>query len=262
MTYRQDNEQQKKRIRIFLSVIVIALVFFYQHKIFPGLFGGFSQVAVPVLSAGESLKENTGNGLDALFLFKSALLRENKNLKEKLAGAEIASLERDRLIAENLELRMILGRAGEEKILLANILARPNQSPYDILILDVGKNNGVSEGAPVLAYGNMVIGRVADVSDKSSRAVLFSSPKEENDGIIIGKNIPLKLTGTGGGNFTTKVPRGILVEKGDQVISIGLPSHILGVVEDVSVDPRDPYQSILLRSPVNIYELRFVEIVL
>ncbi|MEK7614052.1 MAG: rod shape-determining protein MreC [Patescibacteria group bacterium] len=262
MNYRRDNESKKRRIGIFLLIVVIALFFLYQGKILPAVFDKTQNLAASVFGAGTVAEESVKKGALAAFSFKKSLVSENEILKAKINEYEAKILERDALSAENSELKALLGRGDKEKIILANILAKPNQSPYDTLVLDIGSDNGISAGNLVLAYGSVVIGEIRETTANVSKAVLFSSYGEEHRGILSGKNIPVKLLGRGGGNFMAEFPRGVLIEKEDIVISLGISPHVFGSVESVFSDPRDPYQSVLVRSPVNIYELRFVGILI
>lgn len=219
-------------------------------------------MAAPLLKSGAVAENGVKNGLLSFFSSRRALFEENESLKARLEEVEAKLLERDRLLAENLELKSLLGRSERGRTLLAAVIAKPGQSPYDMLILDVGENHDVTVGQKVLAYGSVIIGEIRQVSATVSKVALFTSPGEEYAGIISGKNISLKLVGRGGGNFMAELPRGVEVVKGEQVISTGLWPHLLGVVESVFVDPRDPFQKIILKSPVNAAVLNSVEIIL
>ena len=49
-------------------------------------------------------------------------------------------------------------------------------------------------------------------------------------------------------------------EKGDEVVLPGITPYVLGIMETTISDPRDPFAKTLLTSPVNIQELKFVEV--
>ncbi len=262
MSYLPDNEGRRKRIRIILILLSVAVIFLYQGPLRPSFIGGLNAKAEPLFKEGESLKESLLTGFFSFFSLKKSLIKENESLKEKLNEAENKLLERDRLLAENLDLKDMLGRSNRGKLVLASVIVKPSRSPYDTLILDVGENDGISAGNKVIAYGSTVIGEVREVSSSASKVVLFSTYGEEYQGIISGKNISVKLTGRGGGNFVAELPRGILIEKGEQVFSVGISPHLLGVVDSIFSDPRNPIQRILFRSPVNTQELHLVEVIL
>lgn len=260
MTYLRDNEKKRRRSRLIALFIAVAFLFYFQHAILSFFSRITLAVFAPALSGASAFKENTSNGIFSAFSFKGSLIAENDSLKAKLNESDAKLSDYNRLLIENLELKDLLGRTGSEKLLLSAILAKPNRSPYDTLILDIGEKNNVYPGATVLAYGNIIIGKISEVSDHTSKAVLFSSPGEEYDGLVLGKNTPIKLSGRGGGNFISELPRAVPIAEGDQVYSVGLSPYLLGTVQNISSDPRDPFQTILIKSPVNVTELRFVEV--
>jgi len=70
----------------------------------------------------------------------------------------------------------------------------------------------------------------------------------------------MEVAGRGGGNFEMIVPRDFTIVKGDVALLPGIFPYVLGVVEIIISDPRDPFIKALLVSPVNIQELKFVEV--
>jgi hypothetical protein len=99
--------------------------------------------------------------------------------------------------------------------------------------------------------------------------ILFSSPGETTEAVIEnnpapsssqGGNVFTELTGRGGGNFEMILPIDLTVQKGNQVDLPGTNPYLLAIIETVISDPRDPSIKALLQSPVNVQELKFVEV--
>lgn len=195
-----------------------------------------------------------------LLASKRALVLENRTLEARLANVEPLLLERELLREENRMLKNIFGRAGEDEFLLAAILTRPNITLYDTFIVDAGENLGVTEGAVVLTEGESAIGTVSEVYSKTSLIKLFSSPGEKTNVIIGESSTPAVALGRGGGNFEVTLPRGADISVGMLVLLPDLHGRILGVVEEILVNPADPLQTVLFKNPVNMGEARFVEI--
>jgi cell shape-determining protein MreC len=145
-------------------------------------------------------------------------------------------------------------------MILGAILAKPSQSLYDTLLIDIGVAEGIKTGDIVFALGNVPIGRIDVVYPNSSKVILFSSPGETTQAVISNKNIFLELVGRGGGNFEMVMPKDLTLQKGDQIVMPGLNSYLLATVETIISDPRDPLNKALLTSPVNIEEQKFVEV--
>jgi cell shape-determining protein MreC len=116
----------------------------------------------------------------------------------------------------------------------------------------------VTTGATVFALGNVPIGRVDLVYENSSRIILFSNPGEKTSVDI--NDTTFELVGRGGGNFEMNLPRDIDLQKGAQAVLPRVTPHVVATVETIISDPRDAFKKALLVSPVNIKELRFVEI--
>ena len=152
------------------------------------------------------------------------------------------------------------GKHEKTPIILASVLAKPNQSLYDALIIDVGLEQGIKVGENVFALGNVPIGYISDVYRSSSKVVLFSNPGEKTEVIIPPKNIFMQAVGRGGGNFEMIIPGDFSLEKGNEVVLPGIIPYVVAVVQTTISDPRDSFRKALLISPVNVRELKFVEI--
>ncbi|MGH7249772.1 MAG: hypothetical protein ACREGC_02255, partial [Minisyncoccia bacterium] len=74
-------------------------------------------------------------------------------------------------------------------------------------------------------------------------------------------NIFMEVIGRGGGNFEMTLPKDVTLQKGDPVVLPGINPYVLAVTQSIISDPRDPFTKALLTSPVNIQELKFVQVV-
>lgn len=219
-------------------------------------------VTAPLFSVEQSVREGMSGRL-VLFRSKQALLEENKALKERnvflMAEAYTLLIVRK----ENEELKEILDRrVPDRRVLLARARAGPGRSPYGTLLLDKGGADGVRVGDIATVYGDIALGVIDRAYEGSSIVKLFSSPGEETDALLGEGNVPIRAEGMGGGNFKARVPKGVVVKEGDSVVSPVLEVPLLGIVGSVESAPSDSFQSILFQVPINIYELKWVEILL
>ena len=197
-----------------------------------------------------------------IFRSKNFLIEENKKLL-----SEIKSSRKDLLFfylvqKENETLKDLFNRKKQsDNLILASVLVKPNISPYDILILDVGKNNNVVVGELVIADASVFIGKIIEVYDFSSKVKLYSSPGEKTNVLVGPDNILKEAEGIGNGNFKIEVPKEIGVKVGDSIVMPGIFANIFGIVEKVESKETDSFQTVLFKSPINIQELKFVEIV-
>ena len=213
----------------------------------------------PVLILGNNIGEKFSN-ISSFFYSKNILLENNINLRLDLNEKETMLSNYNSILAENIQMKEILGRKIEKtNMVISTILSKPNHSLYDTLIIDTGAKNGISEGKRVFAFGNIPIGRIAEVYSDSSKVILFSNPGEKTE-VVVGKDIFMQVIGRGGGNFEMNLVKDIVLEKGMEVVLPGIHPYVLGIVETIISDPRDFFQKALLISPVNIQELKFVEV--
>jgi cell shape-determining protein MreC len=277
MNYLLDKKIKRNRpIRIAIFILVVVIIFFFRSSIFNGLTYVSSGVFRPVFTYGGSVGQKI-RSLQAYFISKNSLYNENLELKSKIERDLGDRANYDSVVSENLSLKEILNRKGENRnLILASILAKPNQSVYDTLVIDIGTNHGIEVGNKVFALGNIPIGHVAEVAPGSSKVVLFSSSGETTQVVVMGKpeispetsealpnsigNISLEIIGRGGGNFEMILPRDAKLTKGDQVVLPGINPYVVGIVETIISDPRDSFQKALLIAPVNIQNLKFVEV--
>ena len=264
MNYLLDKKAQRKKIYYGISFVLVCLFLFYFRS---GVWNGFSYMSQiifrPVWVLGVGIGDKFEN-LGSYFASKNSLFLDNKTLKSKLETSEAEMLNYRSLLQENISLKDILGRRAQDEILaeriLAVILAKPGQNIYDTLIIDIGIDHNLKTGDVVFALGNVPIGRITEVYPNSSKVVLFSKSGERTQAIISASDIFIDVVGRGGGNFEMTVSRDLVVVKGDEVVWPGITPYVLGVVEAIVSDPRDPFVRALLTSPVNVQELKFVEV--
>lgn len=259
MNYLLDRKiKRKKFFSIVFFVIILLVLFYFRLSIWSGLAYGSHRLFRPLLILGNNLGQKF-SGVGSYFVSKNSLDKENENLKLELNKAKARMSNYNSVLGENINLKEILGRKGEKvSLILAAILSKPNQSPYDTLVIDAGTKQGIKVGNIVFALGNVPIGRTSDVYPDSSKVVLFSNSGEKTQGVVSG--IFIEIVGRGGGNFEMILPRDFVPAKGDQVVLPGITPYVLGKVETILSDPRDPFIKALLASPVNIQELKFVEV--
>jgi cell shape-determining protein MreC len=181
--------------------------------------------------------------------------------------AQVQSLKGDRvrlvlLAQENEELKGVLGRKGEkETMTIAAVLAKPPQSLYDTLIIDGGTDHGFAVGDMVVAGGYIALGTIVEVSASVAKVKLYSMPGERLTVTLGAKNISIDAFGQGAGNFTAEVPRDALVVEGDLVTFPSINTKVVGQVSKTILRASDSFQSVYFRLPVNVSELRWVEVV-
>ena len=259
MDFRQ---QYKKRNKILLGVAaaLIAGVFLFWASS-GSLSGNISESLLRInlpLWHGENFLTEKFSIVSSFLKSKKTLIEENRFLVSRIEILETQLLSKNMMLEENNDLKELLGRSISPKGLLATVISKPNRSPYDTLLLDVGVEHGVALGDQVFAHEEVAIGRIGEVYSGISRVKLFSSPGEEIEVTIGSEHVGAVAHGRGGGNFEVTLPRGVDIKEGDVISFPSISTEVLGVVEKIQVTPADSFQTILFKNPVNMHELRFV----
>ena len=221
---------------IFIATLLIALVF----VVFPGF---FPSIFIPLFAP--SWKTDSSQ-YDAL--------------QQRLVALQSAEARIGQLAQENTELKALLGRSSAKDGVLASVIRKPPQSLYDTILIDVGKESGVSVGDTVYALGDVVIGKVSAVYARYAKVTLFSAPGQKYDVVIGQKNIPATAVGRGGDSFEIVLPRDSGVVVGDSVSAPLTSPSILATVGALVAQPAQAFVAVLANSPVSTAELRWVEV--
>lgn len=261
MSYLLDKKTKRNNLLKFTLFVIILIIFIYFRS---GIFSGLSYVSQIIFRPAFVLGNNLGEKFSSFasyFYSKNSLFLENENLKNELSEISGRLSNYNIILDENLKMKEILGRKQEKKdMILASILSKPNKSPYDTLIIDRGSKDGIEKGQKVFALGDVLLGYVSLTYPDSSKVILFSTPGEKIEVVISGRDAFMQLTGRGGGSYEMILPRDFILEKGTEVALTGVMPKTVGIVQTIISDPRDSFQKALLLSPVNIFELKFVEV--
>ncbi len=257
MNQRLAKTYRKRRFVVLLVVLFVVFFFLLQKGLLKKLSPAFTKIAVPVWTA-----ENfTEDFLALTFDSKSDLYKQNVVLKAQLAKYEDRIAETASVAAENDSLKELLGRVKPEmKIVLSAILAKPNQTPYDTLIIDRGSESGIEPDDLVFAGGDILIGFIESVDKNSAKVLMYSTPGNISQVIYGNTGNYFNARGTGNGTLEVEVSREIEVIVGDQFFYPGLDNTLVGIAQKVHFDPRDSFKKVVIKSPVNIQEERWVEV--
>ncbi len=258
--YRFDNQQKKASVSKTRMLIIAGLLV---------VIGGLAVFGIASLlktvTRGPAwlarTAEDTAVSVITRLTPKSVIITRNKNLEEQIASYQAALIELDQVKQENQLLRKELNYAPTESTsITAQIIGKPNHSLFNSMVIDAGTDQGVEIGQLVVAYGALGVGQVVAVSTSTATVELFGAPAFEGEVLLSTKGITVPAKGKGTGNFEIHIPREVEVSDGDLLAFPQNPSVTIGVVKSIIFDPRDPFQTVLARLPVNVQELRFVRV--
>jgi cell shape-determining protein MreC len=253
----RERKKQNTKKNLFILVFLLLIILVLSVK---PVRNSLFFISSPIWKLQNSI---SNSNFFQYFKFKSSLINEKIFLEQQLFLAGEAISLNGILQEENNLLKSLLERQDTNlNTTLAVVLAKPPQTIYDLLIIDIGGNKGVRVGDKVMANGHVYIGEIEEVFPSSAKVRLYSSPGQKLS-VALGQNaISVEAVGLGGGNFHILLPKEIEVREGDGITIPAINSNVFGIVEKVNNNDQDSLQKILFKSPVNISELRFVEVVL
>ena len=194
----------------------------------------------------------TGQKISQLTKFLSdvkSLRKENESLKLRSQEllAEIISLKETK--EENDHLRQVIGLNLPKEFKL--IIAQPIfQSIFqEFILIDKGSKDGLIFGLPIITSSKALVGRVDDVSENFSKAVLITDKNMNFSVEVIDKKIKGVAKGKGNKIILDLVPQGQELVKGDNLITAGsdktFPRGLLvGQIKEIKKDDIKPFQEV------------------
>jgi len=257
----QDKRKIIRRKRITrniigfgIFIIVFTLGFFaFTQKI-------FNYIGLPIWRTQNVIIQQT-NDLGYLIKTKESVYRENESLIQENTNLNNSMIDYQILKNENDQLRELLGdNPSKPDFIIANILTKPNHSLYDSIIIDIGIDNGAQVGNKVYVNNKIPVGEISKVYSSTSLVTLYSNPEQVTEGVIDISNATVNLIGRGGGNFEMTIPLDLSSEKGVMVSLPGASGDILAIVDGLVSSPNEPVKKVILHSPVNIQNVKWVEV--
>lgn len=254
----QADRQRQARRRVLITGLVLLLIILLM-VIGPSRRLLFS-LAEPLWRLEAGIKNSP---FLEYFKTKQTLIDEKRLLEQKLFLSGNLMALNETLDKENATLKDLLGRHEiKQDSVLATVLVKPPQLPYDLLLIDIGADQGVKVGDRVIANANVYVGEVSEVYPHTAKVILYSTPGRRLSVTLGANSVSLEAVGMGAGNFSITMPREVEVKESDVIVVPSITTNIFGIVEKVSFEEKDSFQTVLFKSPVNIAELNFVEVII
>ena len=203
---------RRRRASVLVVIFILVFIFLLQKGLLKRFNPFFSHIVAPIWQTENFAKDFLLLAVDSKLRSHGDMLAANEALK-----------------VENESLKALMGRIpADRSVVLSSILAKPNTTPYDTLIIDRGSKQGVKVDDLVFAGGDILIGEIESVQ--------------------------------GNGSFEVDVSREVEVGVGDMFFYPGLDNTLVGVVKKIDFDSRDSFKNVIMKSPINIQEERWVEV--
>ncbi len=257
------NQTKKKRVGKFLTVIGVMLFFYgFGSVVYPILTKPIIAGTQPLLSANNAVSRSLERVV-AFFASKRYLVHDNENLRDELLKTQGALFSANTKLKNLRAIESFLPKGLDSgSFVIGQVMAKPRFMPYDIqLALVPDSLNSRQLGLKVFWSADIILGEVIQVFGNIAKIKFYSSPGVEKNVLIdngLASTTPAVMVGTGGGNFTIRLPRGLDIANHSRVFLADNPSVVIGIVGAVVKTAEKPSQIIYVKTPVNIYTLKQV----
>jgi cell shape-determining protein MreC len=235
-----------------LAVLVVALFLVGIRFLAPNT---FLHIVTPLFTITSEVRKDIRFFVDG---FKNTAILAERNTQLVYENQALAF--ENQILEERLQDLGGVDGAPLPEGIIAGVLTRPPESPYDTLILSSGSLRGAEEGMRVFSVGGVPLGTISSATEDFSRVTLFSAPGVVTEGWIGAERVPITIRGSGGGAVETVIPRSVEVQVGDLVFAPGPGALPFGTIVGMDDNPSSPEVVLNIMPAVNIYSLTWVTV--
>ena len=200
---------------------------------------------------------------------RARLVEENALLHDERLVLSSKIQKFEILEAENKRLRAMLQSSErlDERVLIAELLAVDLQPFRHQIVINKGKREGVYDGQPIVD-ANGVMGQIVHVGPFSSTVLLLTDPTHAIPVQVNRNGLRSVAVGTGQSHILhlEHLSNNVDIKEGDLVVSSGLgsrfpPGYPVGVVQDISRVPGDPFAKVTIIPSAHLEKSREVLLV-
>ncbi len=196
----------------------------------------------------------------------AALKREVEQLRAGLARELMTQAENEQL-RQLVQLRDDLIYPRGVRFVTARVVARSTSAWYASVTINAGSADGVARYDPVV-NGAGLVGRVMEVTPHAAQVMLITDQQSFIDAVVLPGGAQGLVAGSVTGDLSLQyVSKDQKVKVGQYVLSSGRASTVyvrgipIGVVESVSSQEVDLYQTIAVRPFVDFSRLDLVQVI-
>jgi len=235
---------KNKILILLIIVLIIFLLSFFQKEVK----NFFYFISSPIQKSLWGVGDNVSNFFGGIFESKK-IKEENKNLESRNQGllVEIAALAELKKENEDLRKALDIGLNKDFKLVFSQIIGKDISQDY--ISIDKGSEDGISQNLPVVTSQKILVGRVSEAFNHSSKVMLISNKGSSFDAEISGSEIYGVIRGKGNLKISLElVPYESEMKNGDLVVTSSLggifPRGILvGQIKKIYKSDVEPFQS-------------------
>lgn len=257
----------KKRSLVFLLTMVFLIILHFLNILKP-----VENILIKYSSPVQKIFYASATYINKLSIFsipRLDLIKRNQLLEEKNRNLSVenialkAQIEQTQLLKEHIEYL----KSHNNIYVTARITGKDIFQQYNFLNLDKGSKDGIVTGLPVIAEKGILVGKIIEVSENSSKVILLTNAQSQTAATLENKN---KTMGVVTGDFSLSmkmelIPQEEQIEINDIIITSGLEEYIpsgliVGEVTRTEKEPRGFFQTAYLRPLIPYNNIFFVSI--
>lgn len=165
-----------KLIKLFIAIaICVVLVFLNPKNIFNPVRGVFLRATYPFQKIAYVTSGKISNAF-ALLSSISDFKSENEKLTKEnnVLWAKISNLQDQKRENENLRNQLELAPRDRYRLEASLIIGQDPNNQGSWLMIDKGKSKGIEVDMPVIVYDGILIGKISEVYENSSKIILLT----------------------------------------------------------------------------------------
>ena len=258
----------KTKTFLLVLVLILGLVFFNIPRVTSRVRNFFYSVASPIQGTVNQGVKQIKTSWQFLNFLKD-ISKENSLLKKKNEELLAQNVKLKELEKENELLYSYLGLPSQQRyqIDLANVVSRDFQGLAKYILINKGSSSGIKKDMPIIAFENILIGRVVEVFSSFSKVLLIISSDSKIPALIQESRAEGLLEGVEENVLSLNlIPKDVKIEKDQTVITSGLgavfPKGLLiGRVLEIESLENEMFQKVLIEPAVDLKKLEQVFII-
>ncbi len=246
---------------MLIGAVLILLVLLISGQAAKGL----ALIQRPLVSAGTWLQ-----GTSDFFQTRSALVSENRDLKNKLESFAVYQSELETLRDENASLKLQLEYLFEHEndSITAAITTRSISPNSNTATLDQGSDAGIEPGDPVIVDSGVLLGKIMATTNTTSTVRFLSDRASSTAATILNKDRTLGLV-EGSSGFLLDfqfIPQETELNINEIVVTSGLEEAVpyglaIGIINSITSSDTDPFKSAVIEPVIDYRRYQFVTVI-
>ncbi|OGH93636.1 MAG: rod shape-determining protein MreC [Candidatus Magasanikbacteria bacterium RIFOXYD2_FULL_41_14] len=202
---------------------------------------------------------------------KSVIYTKYQNCLADKQDTEYWQAQAQILTTENQEFEKQLQFKKNQKysMLAASVIGRSLDTNDQSLLLDIGQQDGVAVGQPVVVGAGAFIGKITEVGDRTSWVRLLSDSRSKIAGSILNSDQSIGVI-EGGYGLSVKmnfIPRNETVNIGDLITTSGLEDGVprglvIGKIAALENEAYKPFQQAIITPTANLDKIFLINVII